>query len=73
MVGFYLLSWIVFFYVTEPHSAAHKGTIRSMDEENYKYRQEMRRMKMEKEQKENEEAEEETFVVSGFSSRRGKF
>ena len=44
-----------------------------MDEENYKYRREMKRMQMEKEQKENEESEEETFVVSGFSSRRGKF
>ena len=44
-----------------------------MDEENYKYRREMKRMQMEKEQKEKEQAEEETFVVSGFSSRRGKF
>jgi len=40
-----------------------------MDEENYKYRREMRRMKMEMEK---DESEEETFVVSGFSSRRGK-
>ena len=41
-----------------------------MDEENYKYRRELKRMKMEKKK---EEAKEETFVVSGFSSRRGKF